>query len=257
MNTKKQWKQYWFVIRELTSRELKRKYSRSKLGILWSVLQPLLNMVVLTFIFSYMFRRSIDNYPVYYLCGNVMLSLFSGGTGAGLSALEDNKGYLVKLKIPMRVFVISRVYTALVNFCYSLLAFIPILLVFRIRPGWSILMLPVLVALLTMFVMGISYMLSVACVFFGDIKHLWGIFMTLVMFMSAIFYPVDRLHGISKTIVEHNPMYIFINCFRKVMYLHQMPDGSELSTLLLWTAAMYVIGLQVFHKNKNKIVQKI
>ena len=91
MDKAEQRKQYWFVIRELTSREIKRKYSRSKLGIVWSVLNPLLTMAVMSMIFSYMFKHSIENYPIYYLCGNVIWQLFTGATNSAMTTLVDNK----------------------------------------------------------------------------------------------------------------------------------------------------------------------
>lgn len=256
-STKNNWRQYLFVIRELTGREIKRRYSRSKLGILWSVLNPLLNMAVLSFIFSSMFKRSIENYPIYYLCGTVMFNFFNGGTNAAMTSLVDNKGYLIKLKIPMRVFVLSRVYTALVNFGYSLIAFIPILIFFQIKISWTILFLPVIVLIFTVFILGVSYILSVACVFFGDIRHLYGVFTTLLLFMSAIFYPVDRLSGTAKTVVSNNPMYIFIDCIREIVYMNKMPDITALGTLAVWAIVMYFIGVQVFNSNKNRIIQKL
>lgn len=257
MNTKSKWKQYLFVIRELTDRELKRKYSRSKLGIIWSILNPLLNMVVLSFIFSTMFHKSIENYPVYYLCGTVTFNFFSGGTSAAMTALEDNKNYLIKLKIPMRVFVISRVYTALVNFAYSLIAFIPILLIYQIKLGVSILFLPVIIGILLIFVLGISYMLSVACVFFGDIRHLWGIFTTLLLFMSAIFYPLESLSLTAQRVVSNNPLYLFVKCMRNVIYQNKFPSTEDVVVIAVWAVVVYVIGLQVFRNNRNRIIQKL
>ena len=158
---KGRFRQYLFVIRELTGRELKRKYSRSKLGVVWSILNPLLNMIVLSMIFSTMFKRSIENFPVYYLCGSVLWGLFTTSTQTAMTSLVDNKQMLIKVKIPMQVFVISRVYTAFVNFIYSLIAFVPILLVFHIRLNETLLILPFIVLCELLFAMGISYALSV------------------------------------------------------------------------------------------------
>ena len=104
-------RQYIFVIRELTSREIKRKYSRSYLGIVWSVLNPLLMMAVISLIFSQLFKRSIENYPIYYLTGNILWQLFTGATNAAMTALIDNKTMLIKVKLPMEIFVLARVYT--------------------------------------------------------------------------------------------------------------------------------------------------
>ena len=104
-----QGKQYAFVIRQLTARELKRKYARSYLGVIWSVLNPLLSMVVLSLIFSQLFRRSIENYPIYYLTGNILWQAFTGATNASMTSLVDNKMLLLKVKFPMELFILTRV----------------------------------------------------------------------------------------------------------------------------------------------------
>ena len=124
-------KQYWFVIKELTSREIKRKYSRSYLGIVWSVLNPLLSMCVISLIFTQLFHRSIENFPIYYLTGSIIWTMFTGATNAAMTSLVDNKMLLIKVKFPMNIFILSRVYTSLVNFLYSLVAYVIMLVVFR------------------------------------------------------------------------------------------------------------------------------
>lgn len=135
-------KQYLFVINELTAREIKRKYARSSLGIIWSVLNPLLNMVVMSLIFSTMFKRSIENFPIYFLTGQMFWSLFSGATNSAMTALVDNKGLLVRAKLPKQTFILSRIYTSLVNFGYTLIAYVMMLAVFRIKLSWTMALLP-------------------------------------------------------------------------------------------------------------------
>ena len=158
-------KQYLFVIRELTSREIKRKYARSYLGILWSVLNPLLSMAVLSMIFTQIFSRSIENYPIYYLTGLILWQLFTGATNAAMTTLVDNKTMLIKVKLPMEIFVLARVYTAVVNLGYSLVAYVAMLIVFRVTPKWAMLYSPVIFILLIIFSLGLSYMLATAYVF--------------------------------------------------------------------------------------------
>lgn len=257
MKDNSQWKQYLFVIKELTGRELKRKYSRSKLGVIWSVLNPLLSMIVISLVFSQMFKRSIENYPIFYLCGNVLWSLFTTGTRTAMTALVDNKQMLIKVKIPMQVFVISRVYTAFVNFIYSLVAFIPILVVFRVRLNWTILFLPVVVLLELLFVIGFSMMLSVGYVFFGDLKHLYGIALTLWMYLSALFYPITRLPGIMVTVVGNNPVYLFIDAMRWIVLEGSLQPWTAFVKMVIWSVGVYLVGTWIFRKNKNKVMQKI
>ena len=250
-------KQYLFVISELTGRELKRKYSRSKLGIIWSVLNPLLHMIILSLIFSTMFKRSIENFPVYYLCGNVLWTLFTTATNTSMTALVDNKQLLIKVKIPMQVFVVSRVYTALVNFGYSLIAFVPIVLFFGVPIRWVVLFIPIIVLFQLMFTLGFSYILSVSYVFFGDVKHLYGIVLTLWMYLSALFYPTESLPVAMKTVVANNPIYTYIDSLRWIILEGVLPPATTMIKMVLWSVSVYFIGTHIFNSSKNKIMQKL
>ncbi|MGN0431907.1 MAG: ABC transporter permease, partial [Lachnospiraceae bacterium] len=166
-------KQYLFVIRELVSREIKRKYARSYLGILWSVLNPLLSMAVMSMIFSTIFKRSIENFPIYYLTGSIFWALFTGSTNAAMTALVDNKNMLIKVKLPMSIFPLARSCTALANFGYSLVAYTVMLVIFRVKPNIYMPLIFLYAAGLFLFSLGISYFLSILYVLFGDIKQLY------------------------------------------------------------------------------------
>lgn len=250
-------KQYAFVISQLTSREIKRKYARSYLGIIWSVLNPLLSMAVLSLIFSQLFRRSIENYPIYYLTGYILWQTFTSSTNASMTALVDNKMLLLKVKFPMELFVLTRVYTAVINLGYSLIAYAVMLLVFRVTPKWTMLFSPVILICLFLFSLGISYILSVIYVFFGDIKHLYSVLLTLWMYCSAIFYPVEQLHGLIRMIIENNPMYTYIHCLRKVVMYGEIPQIAEFFQMIVWSALAYIVGYFIFKRNRNAIIQKI
>ena len=160
----------YFVTGQLVAREMKRKYSRSRLGILWSVLNPLLSMAVLSMIFSTMFRKSIEDYPVYYLTGLLIWSFFTAATNTAMTALADNQALLLQVRLPRSVFPLSRVVTAFVNFLYSLAAYAVMLLVFRIPLRESALVFPVIVLFLFLFSLGMGYVLSVLYVFLFNSK---------------------------------------------------------------------------------------
>lgn len=254
---RQQHSQYAFVIRQLTSREIKRKYARSYLGIVWSVLNPLLSMAVLSLIFSQLFRRSIENYPIYYLTGYILWQMFTGATTAALTTLVDNKPLLLKVKFPMDLFVLTRVYTALINLGYSLAAYVVMLAVFRIAPKWTMLLSPVIILLLFLFSLGISYMLAAAYVFFGDVKHLYTVALTLWMYCSAIFYPVEQLQGFIRVVIQNNPLYVYIHCMRGAVMTGELPGGTEWLQMVLWGAGVCLLGVMVFRKNRNSIMQRI
>lgn len=254
---KEQLKQYWFVIKELTGRELKRKYSRSYLGVLWSVLNPLLSMAVMSAIFTTMFKHSIENYPIYFLTGNIIWLLFTNATNTAMTALVDNKQLLIKVKMPMQVFTLSRVYTAFVNFLYSFVAYVVFLFIFKIPVSFSMLLIIPIIALTLLFSTGLSMLLSTAYVFFGDIKHLYGIILTLWMYCSALFYPVSSLSGTMARIVQENPLYCYIAAARECMMYGNVPNVGLWVRMIAWAVAMFAAGQFLFNRKKNNIMQKV
>ena len=256
-NSKRDLLQYFFVIRELTAREIKRKYARSVLGILWSVLNPLLTMVVMSLIFSTMFRRNIENFPIYYLTGQIFWTLFSTATNSAMTALVDNKSLLIKAKLPKQTFVLSRIYTVLVNFGYTCIAYILMLLVFGIEPKATMLLFLVDVLYALVMSVGVGMILSVEYVFFADIKYFYGIFLTLLMYFSAIFYPVDRLSEGMQKVISYNPVYCLIAFARQSVMYGQVPDTVIWRNLTIWCVVSFVLGYVVFHHKENKVMQSI
>lgn len=251
------WKQYLFAIRELTGREIKRKYARSHLGIVWSVLNPLLSMAVMSLIFSTMFRRAIENFPIYYLTGSILWTLFSTGTKSAMTALVDNKNLLLKTKLPKQVFLISRIYTSLVNFGYTCVAYALMLLVFHIRPVVTMLLFPLAALLLLFFTMGLGYILSVIYVFFADVKYLYSVVLTLWMYLSALFYPIERLPEVMRRVLRVNPVYLSISIARELVMYGVMPEAVLWIRLCIWSAVSMIGGYVIFRKFENRIVQRI
>lgn len=257
MKKKNKNSQYRFVLKQLVSREIKRKYARSYLGILWSVLNPLLSMAVLSMIFSTMFKRSIENFPIYYLTGMIIWTLFSTATNSAITTLVDNRGLLLRVKLSKETFVLARVYTAVVNFGYTCIAYVLMLVVFRIQPSWYMLLLPIDVFFLVLFSIGFSYILAILYVFFADIKHLYNVLLTLWMYMCAIFYPVDSVSEFIGRIIIWNPMYSYISFARECVLYRRMPDLQNWLMIVIWGIVMWAIGYTVFHKKENVIMQKI
>ncbi len=250
-------RQFFFLLRQLTGRELKRKYARSYLGVIWSVLHPLLSMVILSLIFSQLFRRTIDHYPIYYLTGYILWQAFTGATNASITTLADNKALLLKIHFPIELFVLARVYTAFVQLGYSLIAYGTMLALFRIPLQWSMLIAPLLILFLFGFALGISYLLSAAYLFFGDIKYLYSVALTLWMYCSAIFYPVDQLEGPIRWIIEENPLFLFISTMRNAVLSGLWPDPKTSLRMLLWGGGTYLLGSLLFRKNKSRMMQNL
>lgn len=214
-------------------------------------------MAVMSMIFSTMFRRSIENFPIYYLTGTIFWQMFSGATNSAMTALVDNKTLLMKVKMPKQTFILARVYTALTNFGYTCIAYVLMLIIFRIELSWTIVLFifPVIFSLL--FSMGIGYLLAVLYVFFGDIQHLYSVVLTLWMYLCAIFYPVTQLSEQMQMIIGMNPIYIFIDFARQCVMYQAVPDLMEWTKMILWGVGMFVFGYWFFKKNENIVMQKI
>ena len=255
--SKEERRQYFFAVRQMVAREVKRKYARSYLGIVWSVLNPLLSMAVMSLIFSTIFKRSIENYPIYYLTGSTLWSLFSNATEQGMTALVDNRSMLLKVKLPKQSFVIARVFTALTNFGYTCVAYVMMLLVFRIKPTVYMLLFPVDVLFMLLFSMGIAYTLSILYVFFADIKYLYSVALQLLMYISALFYPVDRLSEMMRQVVNWNPVYDYVLFARDVMLYGIMPEPILWLKIVIWGVASFSAGYFVFKKRENLVMQRM
>lgn len=249
--------QYIFVIRELTAREIKRKYARSSLGIIWSVLNPLLTMVVMSLIFSTMFRRSIENFPIYYLTGQIFWTLFSGATNSAMTALVDNRNLLIQAKLPKQTFILSRVYTTLVNFGYTCVAYILMLVIFRVRPALTMLLFPLAVISMLAISVGVSYVLAVVYVFFADVKYLYSVFLTLWMYMTALFYPVTSLPEAMQRFIGCNPIYVVIAFARECVMYGKVPELMMWIKLVCWSLGSIWVGLSVFKHMENQVMQRI
>lgn len=249
--------QYLFAVKQLVSREVKRKYARSYLGIVWSVLNPLMSMAVLSMIFSTIFRRSIENFPIYYLTGSILWSLFSEATNSAMTALVDNKSLLMKVKLSKQTFVIARMLTALTNFGYTCVAYVFMLIIFRVRLSPYILLFPLVVVCIMLFSAGIGFMLAVFYVFFADVKYLYSVLLTLWMYMSAVFYPVDRLSDMMQWVIRKNPVYNYIEFARDIVLYGVMPEPVLWLKIIGWGIISFVAGYRIFKKQENLVMQKM
>ena len=208
-------------------------------------------------IFSTVFKRNIENFPIYYLTGSIFWNLFTGATNAAMTSLVDNKSMLVKVKLPMEIFPLSRCFTAMTNFGYSLVAYVVMLLIFRISFTPCMLLVFLYAGMLFLFSLGVGYWLSVIYAVFGDIKHLYSILLTLLMYASALFYPVESTSEAMQEVIVRNPVYNYIACARKCVLDAALPDANQWARLFVWSIGMFLAGKFCFDKLGNRVLQKI
>ncbi|MDO4850933.1 MAG: ABC transporter permease [Actinomycetota bacterium] len=243
-----------FVLTTLVGKDFKRKYRRSILGVAWSVLNPLLMMVVLTAVFSYMFRFSIDHYPLYLILGQTMFAMMQNGTTEGMQSIINAAPMIKKIKIEKMIFPLEKVLFELVNFAISLVAVIAVALVLRVWPDINWLFLPLLLVYVTVFSMGLAMLLSALAVFFRDIIHLWGVVCLAWMYATPIFYPVDMLPAWMLTVEKFNPMYQYITYFRNIFMWHTTPSLKINLVCLGMALLSFGVGFLAFRKSERKFI---
>lgn len=211
----------------------------------------------MTLVFSTMFKRSIQNFPLYYLTGYLFWSLYGQISNSVMTVLVDNRNLLLRVKVPKNVFVLSRCYTALVNFIYSLVAFFPLLFLSGVKPSVTMLLFPIDIVLCVLFGLGVGYILSILYVFFADIKYLYSVFLTMLMYLSAIFYPVEQVPAAMQMVINNNPVYCYMLFARDTMVYATFPPADLWIKIVFWAVAAYLLGYLVFKRRENEVMQNI
>lgn len=212
-----------FLFEELVKRDFKKKYKRTVLGMAWSVLSPLLMLLVMKLVFTQFFGRNMEHYTIYLFCGNIVFSYFSESTNQGMSSLMSNAGIFTKVNVPKYLFLLSKNVQCLINFGLTLCVFVLFCILDQIVFTWRWVMLLYPICCLVCFNIGVGLILSALYVFFRDIQYLWGIFTQLLMYMSAIFYTIDGYSELVQHVFLLNPVYLFIRYFRKIVIEATIP----------------------------------
>jgi ABC-2 type transport system permease protein len=243
---------YRFLLNELVVREIKIKYKRSVLGIVWSVLNPLLMMLVFSVVFAHLFRFDIPNFLVYYLTASVIFNFLHEATSGALYSVFGNSGLINKVYIPKYIFPIAKTTSAFVNFLFSLVALAIVAAFTGVGLSFALFMVLPLFALLFIFVLGLSMIFATYAVFFRDIIHFHSILMLMWMYVTPIFYPEKILMDKAPWLVHLNPIYIFIRYFRSIVLEGTLPPLRLDLYCIIVSAVSLLIGLYVFMKNQNR-----
>lgn len=251
---KKGIKKNWFVLTSLITKDFKLKYRRSILGVLWSVLNPLLMMCVMSAVFSFMFRFDIENYPLYLILGSTLFALMSDATTTAMNSIMESSSLIKKVKIEKLIFPLEKVLFQLVNYCLSLIAVAAVMTFFGVLPTLNLLLLPLLLLYVLLFSAGIGLLLSALVVFFRDIAHLWSVVITAWTYATPIFYPMSILPDWLVPLMDFNPMYHYITYLRDITIWGQAPGLQENILCFFMGAVVFCLGLFVFRKLEKKFI---
>ena len=248
---------YRYLLRELIKKDIKLKYRRSYLGILWTLLEPLFTMIVLTIVFSGFYGKSDKTFPVYILTGRLLFTFFSNSTKAATKSIRSNAGMIKKVYVPKYIYPISTIFSNFIFFLISLIVLVAVSLVLGVYPTKYVVFAVVPVFNLLVMTLGVGLLLATFSVFFRDMEYLWGIVLTLVMYCCAIFYEPKRVikNGFG-WILEVNPLYAVIVNFRDAVFGRPL-DMHALAFSSIFAFVTLILGVFVFYKQQDKFILNI
>lgn len=250
-------KQNRFLFEELVKRDFTKKYKRTVLGMLWSVLGPLMTLGVMALVFTQFFGRNTPHYIIYLFCGNLVFNYFKESTGTGMTALYDNSGIFSKVNVPKYMFLLSKNVSALINFGINLIVLFVFCLIDGIMFGWKFIFLLYPIICLLVFNLGMGLILSALYMMFRDMKYLYDIFTLLLMYVSAIFYSIDAYSQEVQYLFYLNPIYVYIRYFRKIILEDSIPQLSFHLLAAFYAAVAFIIGAIIYHKKNYKFLYYI
>ncbi|CAM3335735.1 MULTISPECIES: ABC transporter permease [Saccharibacillus] len=245
---------YNFLLSQLVERDFKTKYRRSALGILWSLLNPLLIMSVQYMVFSTLFRFDIPNYAVYLLSGIIMFNYMADATSQSMTCIIQNASLINKVYMPKYIYPFSRVLSSGVNFLFSLVALYIVIIVTGKEVTYHHIALLYGVGCLFVFICGLSFLLASLMVFFRDTQFLYSIILTIWTYVTPIFYPESILPKFMLTLLDFNPMYHFIRFIRVIILNNGFPDFMAWVYCAVFALISLFLGLLVFQRTQNKFI---
>ena len=243
-----------FMFEELVKRDFKQKYKRTVLGMLWSVLSPLLTLLVMRLVFTQFFGRNIEHYTTYMFAGNLIYSYFRESTNGGMSSLMSNSHIFTKINVPKYLFLLSKNVSAVINFGLSLIVFFIFVGLDKVPFSWTFLAIIYPICTLTLFNIGVGMILSALFVFFRDIQYLYEIFTLLLMYLSAIFYRVDGYPATAQRLFLLNPVYCNIKYVRIVVLDGTLPSPAFHGLLLLYGIVFLALGALIYKKKNQQFL---
>ena len=257
-------KKYWFLTTQIISRDFKVKYKRSVLGVVWSLLYPILMMTVMSIVFSQMFKFKVEgiNYLVYLMTGIIMFNYFSEATSSAMTSVVDNFSLINKVYIPKYVFPIAKCMFVGINFLLTLIPLAFIILFTgsgetRCVINLWYLLLPYVFLCMLMFTAGLGLFLSTVSVFLRDMFYIYGIILTIWNYVTPIFYDIKIIPSNLLPLFKLNPLYMFLNGARTIILFGECPTGLDLLSMFLVGLGTLIIGSIVFKKNQDKFVYYI
>lgn len=250
-------KKYGFLLEQLVKRDFKVKYRRSYLGMVWSLLNPLLMMSVQYIVFSSIFKSSIPNFMVYLLAGITLFNFLSEATNNALISITGNAPLITKVYLPLYIFPIAKVISSSINLFLSM---IPMLLMVALTGAPINIYTPLIFVnlfLALIFCIGLGFVLATMMTLFRDTQFLWSIVLLIWMYATPIFYPVSIIPAKYSFIFKLNPLYHFIDAARTILIKGVAPSPQSYLILIFISLTSFVLGGLFFVMNQDSFIHHL
>ncbi len=257
MNIFKNLYNYRELLKTSVKKDVRGKYKNSFLGVLWSFLNPLLQIAVYAFVFGKILNVNEENYAVFICCGLIPWAFFNTAISRTSFTMIENGNILKKVYFPREVLPISVVTAECVNFFISTVIILGFVLATGVGFSWHIVFYPLVLLVLYFFLIGVSLLVSSVTVYVRDIQHFINVFLQLMFYATPIAYPASRVPESFQWILKLNPAAYVIEDFRRIFIYHTMPDFKGLALVFSVSLVIFVINLAIFNKLQKGFAEQM
>lgn len=257
MNFFKSLYEYRELLKTSISKDIRGKYKNSILGIIWSFLNPLLQIAVYAIVFPLIMRSDLPNYTVFLCCGLIPWNFFSAAISRTSFTMIENGNIIKKVFFPRQILPISVVTSEAVNFIISTFIILAFVLAYGMGITQFIIFYPLVLLVQYLLLIGISFIVSSVTVFFRDLQHFIGIALQLLFYATPIVYASNTIPENFQWILKFNPMTYVINGYRDIFYYQQAPDFVSLLIVLGISVALCIGGYLIFNKLQKRFAEEI
>ncbi len=250
---------YRYAIYNFIGSNLRARYRRSAIGFLWSLLNPLFTMIIMSIVFSSIFHSSITNFSIYIFSGLLPWTMISNSILNGSMSIVSGEAYLKKIYVPKLIFPLVIVGVEVVNFLLSLLSLFFLAVLLGAKISWGLLTLPIALLLTALFLLGLVLIFSILTVYFRDLSHILQITFTGLFYLTPIVYQIELLsNNLPLTsVIKLNPFFYFVELFHMIIYQGKFPDISVWLTCLSLTVISLILGFTVFNLKEKDVIYRL
>ena len=248
---------YRELLKNNVKKEIRGKYKNSFLGVIWSFLNPLLQIIVYAIVFPLILRNNQENYVVFVCCGLIPWSFFATAINRAAFTMVENGDIVKKVYFPREILPISIVTSETVNFLISTIIILAFVIFYGIGISKYILLYPIVLIAQYLLLISISFIVSVVTVYLRDLQHLIGVALQLLFYAAPVVYSPENIPEGYEWILKYNPMTYIINAYRDIFYNQTMIDVKSLLNLILGASIACVIGYVIFNKLQKGIAEQL